>query len=140
MLKNWCFWTAVLETTLKIPLDCKEVQPVNPKGILNIHWKDWCWSWNTNTFATWCDELTHWKSPWFWERLKVGGEGDNTGWDGWMASLMQWRWVWVSSRNWWWTGKPGMLQSMGLQTVGHDWATKLNWKVLHNMLLLLFSH
>ena len=69
----------------------------------------------------WCEELTHWKRSWFWERLKVGGEGDDRGWDGWMSSLTQWTWVWVNSRSWWWTGRPGMLQSMGLQRVKHDW-------------------
>jgi len=83
--------------------------------------------WNSNTLATWCDELTHWKRPWCWERLKAEGEGDDRGWDGWMASLTQWIWVWASSGNWWRTGKPGMLQSMGSQRVGHDWATELNW-------------
>ena len=69
----------------------------------------------------------HWKRPWCWERLKAGGEGDGRRWDGWMSSLTQWTWVWPSSRNWWWTGSPGMLQSMGSQRVGHDWATELNW-------------
>ena len=72
-------------------------------------WKDWCWSWNSNTLVTWCKELTHWKRPWCWERLKAGGEGDDRGWDGWMASPTQWTWVWASSGSWWWTGKPGML-------------------------------
>ena len=67
------------------------------KSALNIHWKDWCWSWNFNTLATWCEELTHLKRPWCWERLKVGGEGDDKGWDGWMASLTQWTWVWINS-------------------------------------------
>ena len=68
-----------------------------------------------------------WKRPWYWERLKVGGEGDNRGWDGWMASPTQWTWVWVNSGSWWWTGRPSVLQSMGSQRVGHDWATELNW-------------
>ena len=68
---------------------------------------------------------SHWKRPWCWERLKVGGEGDDRGWDGWMASPTRWTWFWVSSRSWWWIGKPGMLQSMGLQRVRHDWATEL---------------
>ena len=77
--------------------------------------------------ATWCKELTHLKRPWCWERLK-SGEGDDRGWDGWMASLTWWTWVWARSGCWWWTGKPGVLQSMELQRVGHDWATKLNWK------------
>ena len=82
--------------------------------------KAWCWSWNSNTLATWCEEGTHLKRPWCWERLKVGEEGDNRGWDGFMASLTQWTWVWVNSGSWWWTGRPLMLQSMGLQRVGHD--------------------
>ena len=73
------------------------------------------------------EELTHWKRPWCWERLKAGGDEDDRGWDGWMASLTQWTWVWVNSRSWWWTGRHGMLQSMGLQRVGHDWVTELNW-------------
>ena len=70
--------------------------------------------------------MTHWKRPWCWERLKVGGEGDDRGWDGWMASPTRWTWVWVSSGSQWWTGKPGMLQFMGSQRVGHDWAAELN--------------
>ena len=84
------------------------------------------WSWNSNTLAPWCKELTPWKILWCWERLKAGGEGDHRGWDGWMASPTQRTWVWVSSRSWWWTGKPGMLQSMGSQRVGHNWETELN--------------
>ena len=76
--------------------------------------------------ATWYEELTHLKRPWCWERLKVGGEGDNRGWDGWMASPTQWTWVWVNSGSWWWTGRPGMLHSMESQRVRHDWVTELN--------------
>ena len=83
--------------------------------------------WNSNTLATSCKELTHWKRPWCWEGLWAGGEGDDGGWDGWMASPTLWTWVWVNSRSWWWTGRPGVLQSMGSQRVGHDWATELNW-------------
>ena len=82
----------------------------------------WC-----NTLASWCEELTHWKRLWCWERLKAGGEGDNRGQDGWMASPIRWTWVWASSGSWWWTGKPGMLQSVGLQRVRHNWVTELNW-------------
>ena len=70
-------------------------------------------------------KMTHLKRPWCWERMKSGGEGDNRGWNGWMASLTQWTWVWEGSGNWWWTGKPGVLQSMGSQRVRHDWATEL---------------
>ena len=102
-----------------------------------------------NTLATWCEELTHWKRPWCRERLKVGGEEDYRGWDGWMASPPQWTWVWVSSGSWWWTGRPGILQSMGSQRVGHNWATELNswnslfdseiWNVFH-LILSQSSH
>ena len=77
--------------------------------------------------ATWCEELTHLKRPWCWEGLRVGGEGDDRGWDGWMASPIRWTWVWVNSGSWWWTGRPGVLWFMGLQRVGHDWTTELNW-------------
>ena len=98
----------------------KEISP----GVL---WKDWCWSWNCNTLATWYEELTHLKRPWCWERLKAGGEGDERGWDGWMASPTQRTRVWVDSTSWWWTGRPGVLQFMGSQRVRHDWATELNW-------------
>ena len=137
-LKNWCFWTVVLEKTLESPLDCKEIQPVHPKG-------DQCWVFigrtdveakTPNTLATWCEELTLWKRPWCWERLRAGGEGGNRGWDGWMASLTQWTWVWVDSGSWWWTGRPGMLRFMESQRVGHDWATELNW-ILDNMVPVL---
>ena len=82
---------------------------------------------NSHTLATSCEELTHWKRPWCWEGLGAGGEGDDTGWDGWMASPTGWTWVWVNSGSWWWTGRPGVLQSMGSQRVGHDWATELSW-------------
>ena len=87
----------------------------------------WCWSWNSSTLATWCEELTHWKRPWCWERLRAWGDGDGRGWDCWMASLTRWTWVWVDSGGWWWTGRPGVLWSMGSQRIGHDWATELNW-------------
>ena len=104
--------------------------PTSPswrRSVLGVHWKDWYWSWNSNTLATWCKELNHWKRPWCWERLRAGGEGDNRGWDGWMASPTQWTWVWVDSRSWWWTGRPGLQQFMRSQRVGHNWETKLNW-------------
>ena len=121
-LKNWCFWTVVLEKTFESPLDCKEIQPVLPKGN-----QSWIFTGRTDAEAetpilwqSWCKELTHWKRPWCWERLKVGGEGDDRRWDGWMASLTQWTWVWVSTGSWWWTGRPGVLQSMGWLRVRHD--------------------
>ena len=98
----------------------KEISP-------GIHWKDWWWSWNSNTLATWCEVLTHWKRPWCWERLRAEGEGHSRGWDSWMALPTQWRWVWVNSGGWWWTVRPGVLQLMGSQRVRHNWVTKLNW-------------
>ena len=107
--------------------------PTSPslhKSVLNIHCKDWCWSWNYKTLATWCEELTHLKRPWCWERL-MAGEGDDRGWDGWMASPTQWTWVWVDSRSWWWTGRPGLLSFMGSQRVGHDWVTELNLNLVN---------
>ena len=132
-LKKWWFWTMVLEKTLESPLDCKEIKPVDPKGN-----QSWIFIGRTdakaetpNTLATWCEELAHLKRSWCWARLKAGGEGDDRGWDGWIASWTQWTWVWASSRSWWWTGKPGMLQSMGSQRVDKaEWLnwTEVNWK------------
>ena len=100
------------------------------KSVLNIHWKDRCWSWSSNTLATWCKEPTHWK------RMMLGKiEGRRRRvWqrmNGRMASLTWWKWVWASSGSCWRTGKPGVLQSMGLQRVGHDWVTELNWGGVH---------
>ena len=111
--------------------------PTSPfwrKSVLNIHWKDWCWSWSSNPLATWCKELTHLKRPWCWERLKAGGEGDNRGWDGWMASATWWTWVWVSSGSWW-TGKPGMLQSMGFSRQ----VALTRWTFVSKVMSLLFN-
>ena len=118
----WC-WRRLL----RVPWTARRSNlPSERKSVLDSHWKDWCWSWSCNTLATWCEELTHLKRPICWERLKVGREGDDRGWDGWMVSPTQWAWVWVSSRSWWGTGKPGMLQSTGPQRIGHDWATEMN--------------
>ena len=110
------------------------------KSVVNIYWKDWCWSWNFSILATWWEELTLWKRPWCWERLKVGGEQDDRGWDVWMALPTRWPWVWAGSGSWWWTGKPGVLQSMGSQRVGHDRVTKLNWttREVHDPFLMFF--
>ena len=96
-------------------------------SVLGVHWKNWCWSWNSNTLATWCEELTHLRRPWCWERLRAGGEGDNRGWDGWMTSPTQWKWVWVDSGSWLGAGRLGVLWFMGSQRVRHNWATELNW-------------
>ena len=119
----WCW------RRLESPLDCKEIQPFNPKGN-----QSWAFTGRTdaeaetpNTLATWCKELTHLKRPWCWERLRAGGEGDDRGWDGWMASPTQWTWVWVDSGSWWWAGRPGVLRFMGSKIVGHDRVTDLNW-------------
>ena len=131
VVNNWWFWTAVLEKTLESPLDSKEIS-------LEVHWKEWCWSWNSNTLATWCEELTPWKRPWCWEKLKAG-EGGDRGWDGCMASLTPWIWVWASSKSWWWTGRPGVPQFMESQRVAHDWETELNWNVHSYCLFLLQS-
>ena len=95
----WC-WRRLL----RVP--CKGLwgDPSSPswrRSVLGVHWKDWCRSWNSNTLATWCEELTHLKRPWCWERLRAGGECANRGWDGWMASPTQWTWVWVDSGSWW---------------------------------------
>ena len=89
--KNWCFPTMVLEKTLESPLDSKEIKSVKRKSVLNTYWKDWCWSWSSSTLAT-----THLKRPWYWEWLREG-EGRDRRWDGWMASLSQWTWIWANS-------------------------------------------
>ena len=126
----WCWrrllrvpWTASPRRSSQ----SKEIQPIHPKGD-----ESWVFIGRTDVEAEtpilWpCEELTHLNRPWCWERLWAGGEGDDIGWDGWMVSPTQWTWVWVDSVSWWWTGRPGVLQFMGLQRVGHDWATELNW-------------
>ena len=113
--KNWCFWTAVLEKTLESPLDSKAIQPVHAKGN-----QSWIFIGRTDAEAEtpilWPPDAKNWligKILWCWERLREGGEGDDRGWDGWMASLTQWTWIWGNFRSWWWTGRPGVLQSMG---------------------------
>ena len=115
--KNSYFWTVVLQQTPESPLDCKEIQPVHSEG-------DQPWDFfgrndakaETPILCLWC-----------WAGVGAGGEGDDRGWDGWMASPTRWTWVWVNSGSWWWTGRPGVLWFMGSQRVGHDWATELNW-------------
>ena len=131
-LKNQCFWTVIqfkrLRRLLSVPWTArrsnqsilKEISPECSVEGLILKLK-------LQYLATWWEELTYWKRPWCWERLRAGREGDNRGWDDWMTSLTQWTWVWVDSGSWWWTGRPGVLQSMGSQRVGHDWTTELNW-------------
>ena len=122
-------WTVVLEKTLEGPLDSKEIQLAHSKGN-----QSWILIGRTDAEAEtpilWPPDAKNWLvgKDSRWERLKAG-EGDNRGWDGWMASPTQWTWVWVNSGSWWWTGRPGMLQFMGLQRVGHDWATELHWTI-----------
>ena len=124
--KNWCFSTVVLVKILESPLDCKEIQPVHSEGD-----QSWVFIGRTDAkaetpifWATSCEELTHWKRLRCWEGLEAG-EGDDRGWDGWVASPTQWTWVWVNSGRWWWTGRSGVLRFMGSQRVGHDWVTEL---------------
>ena len=124
--KNWCFWTVVLEKTLESPLDCKEIKPVNLKANHSLMFTG-----RTDAEAeaptVWPPDAKNWLIG---KTLMLGkkteGEWDNRRWDGWMASPTRWTWVWASSGSCWWTGKPGVLQSMVLQRVGHNWATKLN--------------
>ena len=128
VLKNWCFWTVVLEKTLESPLDCKEIQPVDSEG-------DQPWDFfgrndvKAETPGLWPPHAKSWLigKDWCWEGLGTGGERNDRGWDGWMASLTRWTRVWVNSGSWWWTGRPGVLRFMGSQRVDHDWATELNW-------------
>ena len=101
--------------------------PTSPfwrRSALSVLWKEWCSSWNSSTLATSCEELTHWKRLWCWEGLGAGGEGDDRGWDGWMASLTRRIWVWVNSGSWWWTGRPGVLQFMGGLACCNSWGRK----------------
>ena len=125
--KNWCFWIVVLEKTLESPLDCKEIQPVHPKGN-----ESWIFTGRTNAEAEapilWPPDSKNWligKDP----DAGKNWRQEEKGWDGWIASLTSWSWVWTSSGSCWWIGQPGVLQSMGSQRVRHDWVTELNWTV-----------
>ena len=125
---DWRFWTVVLEKTLRVPWTAKrsnqsilkEISPEYSLEGLMLKLK-------LHTLVTWYKELTHWRRPWYWERLKAGGEGDDRGWDGWMASLTRWTWVWASSGSSWWTRKPDVLHEVHGVTVRHDWVPELNW-------------
>ena len=127
--KNWCFWILVLEKTLESPLDRKGIKPINPKG--NQSWNEYSLEGlmlklKLQYFGHVMQRTDSLEKILMLGKLKAGGEGDDRGGDGWMASLTLWTWVWITSGSWWWTGKPGMLQSMGLQRVGHNWVTELN--------------
>ena len=127
--KKWCFWTVVLEKTLESPLDCKEIQPLHPKR--NPSWiftgRTDAENWNSNTLAR-CEELTPWKRPWCWERLKTG-EGEDRGRDGWMASLTQWTWVWATSGRKWRTGGLACCSPWGRKEQ-QDWCTEQQNKLI----------
>ena len=123
---NWCLWTGELEKTLENPLDRKGIKAVHLKGN-----RPWILIGQTDAEAEapifWSSDEkqpTHWKSLWCLERLKVEGEEGIKGWDAWMESPIQWTWTWANFRRWWGTGRPGVLQPVGLQRVGHNWTTE----------------
>ena len=130
VLKNWFFWIVVLEKTWEsLGLDCKEIKLVNPEG-------NWSWIFNGRTDAEgetpilWPLNMKNWLIGKTLMLGKIEGRRRRgyRGWDCWVASPTQWTWVWASSGSRWWTGKPGMLQSLGSQRVGHDCVTELNWE------------
>ena len=141
--KNWYRWSSLQSRNRDTDVENKGMNTkrgkagmawIERRGLTYIHYLEGTMlKLNSSTLATWLKGPTHWKRPWWWERLMVRWEGDNKGWDGWMASLTGWMWVWVNSGSWWWTEKPGMLQFTGLQRVEHYWATELNWTrlILH---------
>ena len=117
----WCW-----KRLLRVPWTARKSNQSMLKEISpEYYWKYWCWSWNSNTLVTWCEESTHWKRPWCWERLKAGGEGDGRGWDSWMVSPTWWTWVWGSSRSWWWTGNLACCSPWGRKE--SDTTEWLNW-------------
>ena len=125
VLKNWCFQTGVGDDSWEsLGLQGDPTSPSKRRSVLYILWKDWCWSWNSNTLAIWCEELTHWKRPWCWERLRAGGEGDDRGWDGWIASPTQWTWVRANSKRQWRTEESGVLWVHGAAKI---WTRLSNW-------------
>ena len=115
----WC-WRRLLRVPWTARRSIQSILKECPQ-VLNIHWQDWCWNWNSSTLATWCAELTHWKRPWGWERLVAGGEGDDRGWDGWMASP-------IDGHGFVWT--PGIGDRQECCCSWHDWVTELNWTEL----------
>ena len=130
--ERWTIKKAEHQRTDAFELWCwKRLLRVPWKSTLNIHWKDQCWIWSSNTLGHLMWRADSLEKPWCWERLKAGGEGDGRGWGGLMVSLTWWTWVWASSRSWWWIGKPAMLQSMASQRVRYDWGTGLNWNDNH---------
>ena len=152
MVVRWCSTVKKWSTKELMPLDYSaredsreslgqqgdQTSQSYGKLTLNTHWKDWCWIWSFSILATWCEQPTHWKRPWWQKRLRAEGEKGIRGWDDWMASPMQWTWTWANSRRWWGTGRPGVLQSMGSQRVGHDWVTEQHHSILIFRAKLLF--
>ena len=125
-LKNWCFELWCWRRLLRVPWTARRSNQSTLKEISPDYWLEGLMlNLKLQYLAPWCKELTHLKRPWCWERLKAGGEGDERGWDGWMASLTQWTWVWVNSRSWGWTGRPGVVRFMGLKE--SDMTERLNW-------------
>ena len=135
----WC-WRILL----RVPWTARRsnqsiLKEINPEYSL----KDWCWSWNSNTLTSSCEEMSHWKRPWCWERLKAGGEGDIRGWDSWMTSQIQWTWVWASSRRCvkdreaWHAAVPGVAKS---RTQLSDWTTTIHRKALKPLTNIFFPH
>ena len=127
-LKNWCFWTVVLEKTLKSPLDCKEIQSILKEISPGISLEGMMLKLKLQYFGHSCEELSHWKRLWCWEGLGARGEGDDRRWDGWMASLVQWTWVWTT---------PGVGDGQGSLACCSPWGRKesdmteqLNWTEL----------
>ena len=119
--KNWCFWTVVWRILLRVPWTARRSnQPILKEISPEYSLEGLILKLKLQYFGPWCEELTHWKRPWCWERLVVRGKEDDRGWDGWMVLPTQWAWVWVNSWSWWWTGRPGVLQSMESQRVWHD--------------------
>ena len=133
-LKNWFVWTVVLEKTLESPLDCKQIQPVHPKGWISpgCSLEGLMLKLKLQYFGHMMRRADSFEKTLMLGNIDAGREGDNRGWDGWTASLTRWTWVWVSSRSWWWTGKSGVLQSMGLQS--QTWLS--NWTELYPLLSL----
>ena len=140
VLKYWCFWTVVLEKTLESPLDCKEsnqsilkeISPGCPLEGLMLKLK-------LQYFGHLMPRADSFEKPLMLGGIGAGGEGDDRRWDGWMISLTRWTWVWVNSRSWWWTGRPNVLQFMGSQRVGHNWATELNWMVSFYLFAFIYT-
>ena len=131
--KNWCFWTVVLEKTLESPLDCKEIHQSILKDISpGCSLEGMMLKLKLQYFGNLMRRVDSLEKSLMLGGIGAGGKGYDKRWDGWMASPTRWTWIWVNSGRWWWTGRPGVVQFMGSQRVGHEWATELNWTELYN--------